>query len=78
MKFSIRDLMWLMIVVGVAVLWLSERSRLAKTLKQGDVQVRVGDLIYGLDPGQTIEVRRNADGGYSVFRREADASPGAQ
>jgi hypothetical protein len=33
MKFSIRDLLWLTVVVALAVAWWADRSRLAQELR---------------------------------------------
>ena len=46
MKFSIRDLLWLTVVVALAVGWWVDRSRLATELKYSEGAERVLNVFY--------------------------------
>ena len=59
LRFTIRDVLWLTVVVAVATALLIERHRLLRQSKSGGpVTVDVGTAVRNLEAGQVIEVRR--------------------
>jgi hypothetical protein len=72
MKFSLRDLFWLMLAAALAVTWLHERSRHADTQaalraeqEASYVEVYAGHKRTQLKRGQKMEVEALPDGGVS-------------
>lgn len=66
-RFTIRDLLWLTVVVALVVGWGLDRGKLLSRLNRpGKMDVHVGELARGLNAGETLEVQYSADGSYSV------------
>lgn len=64
-RFTIRDVLWLTLVVAVAVSlilgWKADRKRLTS----GNKIMWTRDTVSGLNPGDEVRLRVNEDG--SVF-----------
>ena len=59
MKFSIRDLMWFILVIGIGLAWWIDRSRLelAKRIYQSDAHYLSG--LFGVESGVWSDERLN-------------------
>ena len=72
-RFTIRDVLWLTVVVAISLAFAIERHRLLGQIKaSGPVTVDVGTAVQNLQAGQVIEVSR-IEGG--VKTRILDRSP---
>lgn len=72
MKFSLRDLFWLMLATALAITWIHERWRHAKTQAElraeqeaSYVEVYVGHKRTQLKRGQKMQVESLPQGGVS-------------
>ena len=65
MTFSIRDLLWLMVVVAILVAWWLDRSRLTKPTVYEHV-ILLDGMVRPMDRGEKIVVERDAAGQTTV------------
>ena len=62
-RFSIRDVLWLTVVVALGIGWWVEHSK--RTLFVIDLSPETGNLK--LRPGQSVHITANADGSFHAI-----------
>ncbi len=70
MRFTIRDLLWLTVVVALAVAWRIDRSRLINPLEENG-----GVWIRSIERGETLLIGRNKKGEITMRHVPAPAVP---
>ena len=71
LRFTIRDVLWLTVVVAVALglglgWWRDRRDLLSQINRPHIMDVHVDGNVERLKPGETLEVKNGADGTLSV------------